>query len=142
MANIARTIMCLVLPLLFMVAGMMKIYPVFPGVYKEMVNKFQLYSTAFPTAWVGYPPDPDLYRIFVGSMELSSALGVLLGPTGLKKMGCCILITIMMGAIYTHWFFLEFMPSLVPLVYMTWTMYVLWVTMQDEAKSTKKMKTN
>ncbi|OWF49042.1 uncharacterized protein LOC110452307 [Mizuhopecten yessoensis] len=137
MANIARTILCWILPLMFIMAGAMKLYPFFPGVYKEMVSKFKIYNKAFPTAWVGYSPDPDLYRIFVGSMELSSGLGVLLGPTGLRKMGCCILTVIMIGAIFTHFFFLEFIPSLVPIVYMTWTLYVLWADMQNEAKSIK-----
>ncbi|XP_060073371.1 uncharacterized protein LOC132553163 [Ylistrum balloti] len=137
MTNIGRTIMCSLLPLLFVTTGLMKLYPFFPTVYKEMVSKFKIYNGVFPTAWMGYPPDGDLYRIIVGSMEVSSALGVLVGPTGLKKVGCCILITIMIGAILTHLVLLEFLPSLVPAVYLMWTMYVLWATMQKEAKSVK-----
>lgn len=141
MGNIARTIMCILLPLTFIFIGLIKLYPVFPGVYKEMQKKFGIYNQVFITAWFGYPPDPDLFRIFVGSMEMSCGLGVMLGPTGLKKVGCCILIVLMTGASLTHLLSGEIFEVLIPIVYISWTAYVLYVTMQAEARSLFKSKT-
>ena len=55
-----------------------------------------------PLTAVGIRPDPDVYRTFVGIIELGCALLVLAGIPKARLYALFTLLVVMIGAIYTH----------------------------------------
>ena len=56
----------------------------------------------FPLAPIGIRPDPDVYRAFVGIIELGCALLIIAGIPKARLYALFVLLVVMIGAIYSH----------------------------------------
>ncbi|XP_048771210.1 transmembrane protein 35B-like [Ostrea edulis] len=90
-----------ILPCLFIVDGCLKVFPFNIELYGEIAREFQDFSNVCPLTWLGYTPNPDNYRIFVGVYEVACSIAVLTSGE-LKTVATGILALISGGAVYTH----------------------------------------
>ena len=56
----------------------------------------------FPLAPIGFRPDPDVYRAFVGIIELGCVLLIIAGVPKARLYALYTLLVVMIGAIYSH----------------------------------------
>ena len=69
------------------------------------LQKYQFksrFTNVFPLASVGIKPDPDIYRVSVGILEVVCALLLVAGTPRAKLYSLYVLLIVMIGALYTH----------------------------------------
>jgi hypothetical protein len=71
------------------------------NIFPLQAREFQDFSKVCPLTWLGYTPDPDSYRIFVGVYEVACSIAVLISGE-LKPVATGILAFISGGAVFTH----------------------------------------
>ncbi|XP_033739748.1 uncharacterized protein LOC117327033 isoform X2 [Pecten maximus] len=95
MARLAEHLLTGFLSLVYIAMGVVKLYPMSQQMAFAIQFRCMLYSSVFPSAWLGYTPDPDMYRVMTGTFELSSALAMLTWDRELRLGGCGVLVAIM-----------------------------------------------
>ncbi|XP_062579088.1 transmembrane protein 35B-like [Saccostrea cucullata] len=90
-----------ILPCLCIVDGCIKVFPFNTELYGEIAREFQDFSKVCPLTLIGYTPNPDNYRIFVGVYEVACSLAVLFSSE-IKTVATGILALISGGAVFTH----------------------------------------
>jgi len=69
------------------------------------LQKYQFksrFTRVFPLASMGIKPDPDVYRVSVGILEVACALLLIAGTPRAKTYSLYVLLLVMIGALYTH----------------------------------------
>ncbi|EDQ90847.1 uncharacterized protein MONBRDRAFT_31692 [Monosiga brevicollis MX1] len=95
--SVVTTILCLLLTVMFLMAGTAKLTDAFvPDLHNELVGKFETYAKVLQT--VQYGVSGSTFRQFLGVVETAAALLLWVAP----QLAASVLAIIMTGAIYTH----------------------------------------
>jgi len=94
----------IVLAFAFVCSGAIKITDrVNPKLHYHMVEEFKQFSRVHPFALLfGHVPNPRTYMRTIGVLEVLGALMLLFGNTKIKIVSSFLLMTIMAGAVFTH----------------------------------------
>jgi len=105
MGSIALTVLTLTLGMFFIFVGQFKLTPkFFPEIHEDMKREFGRVNKVFPLyQTTGWRPFARNYRLAVGITEVVCGAILVLIPGRLKQLANVVLLTIMLGAVYTHY---------------------------------------
>ncbi|XP_046558129.1 transmembrane protein 35B-like [Haliotis rubra] len=130
----ARRVTSTLLSALYVFAGAVKLYPIIGSVYQEMRQEFVKFANVFPANIVGPRLDPATYMFFVGVLEVSLGLGMMLGTGKVKVVSTGGLMVVMVGATISQFNIGMYAKALFPAGLCLALGYVLNSDWRDEQK--------